>query len=185
MDSFEQIVAGLLRKEGFWTWNGYKINLTKQNKKDIGKPSMPRPEIDILAYKVSENELLWVECKSYLDSQGVIYKSLADPVNGLASRYKVFTEEKFRTIAKEVLIEQVVIEGLVLPNPSLKFCLVTGHIANTTDRTKLHEFFSQKGWLLFDEVWLKERLDKLSISDYEDDVAVIVAKLFARITGEK
>lgn len=58
MDAFEQIVAGLLRQEGYWTWNGYKINLTKDNKREIGKPTMPHPEIDILAYKVSENQLL-------------------------------------------------------------------------------------------------------------------------------
>lgn len=185
MDAFEQIVADLLRQEGYWTWNGYKINLTKDNKKDIGKPSMPRPEIDILAYKVSENQLLWVECKSYLDSHGVLYKSLADPENSWASHYKIFTETKFRTIAAEELLKQVVGKGLVLPNPTLKFCLVTGHIATTTDRTNLHAYFDQKGWLLFDESWLKERLHELSKSSYEDDVAAIVAKLFARITEDQ
>ena len=46
------------------------MELTKEEKREIGKPSMPRHEIDILAYKPAQSELMWVECKSYLDSTG-------------------------------------------------------------------------------------------------------------------
>ena len=86
------------------------------------------------------------ECKSYLDSLGVQYKSLADPKHIWASNDKIFTKPIFRTIVAEALVKQVVGEGMALPNPTLKYCLVTGHIATTTDRTKLHAHFDQEGW---------------------------------------
>jgi hypothetical protein len=76
MDAFEEIVAGLLWEEGYWTTIGYKVNLPKPVKVELGKPSLPRPEIDILAYQADDNELIWVECKSYLDSRGVIIDHL-------------------------------------------------------------------------------------------------------------
>jgi Holliday junction resolvase len=40
----------------------------------IGRPSSPRWDIDIIAYKGAINEVLVVECKSYLDSRSVIFK---------------------------------------------------------------------------------------------------------------
>jgi hypothetical protein len=94
MDAFEQIVEGLFRQMGYWTLTGYKINVTKQEKVDIGKWSMPRPEIDILAYKPVENELLWIECKSYMDSYGVSHKSFL-PNGKHAGRYKIFTDANY------------------------------------------------------------------------------------------
>ena len=50
MNAFEEIIAKLLNQEGYWTRTGYKVNLSPPQKAEIGIPSMPRPEIDILAY---------------------------------------------------------------------------------------------------------------------------------------
>lgn len=44
MDSFEQIVAMLLAREGYWTQTSYKVCLTKQEKIKISLPSCPRWE---------------------------------------------------------------------------------------------------------------------------------------------
>ena len=63
MDSFELVVASILEREGYWVRASYKVELTKEEKRSIGKPSAPRWEIDVLAYKASTNELLVVECK--------------------------------------------------------------------------------------------------------------------------
>lgn len=71
MDAFESIVAGLLWEEGYWTSIDFKVTLSKNAKAELGKFSLPRPEIDILAYQAMDNSLLWVECKSYMDSRGV------------------------------------------------------------------------------------------------------------------
>jgi hypothetical protein len=181
MNAFEEIVAGLFRQEGYWTHMGYKVDLAKSKKVALGKPSLPRPEIDILAYQASDNILLWVECKSYLDSRGVSIGSFNGKDERNTARFKVFTWPNFRKIVSAELIKQVVRAKLTRPRPSLKYCLVTGRIATNTDRDELRKYFETQDWLLYDERWLKQRLDKLSERGYEDDVAVIVAKLFARI----
>jgi hypothetical protein len=180
MNAFEEIVAGLLRQDGCWTIVGYKVNLSKKGKVELGKPSLPRPEIDILSYKAGENLLLWVECKSYLDSRGVSITAFTGEDERGAQRYKVFNLPEYRRIVTEELIKQVVTSQMVLPNPIVKYCLVAGRIATETDRIKLHQYFEKQSWLLYDDSWIKQQLIKASTGSYEDDIATIVAKLFAR-----
>ena len=71
MEFFETIIKTLLEHEGYWVRQSFKVNLTKQEKKQIGKPSIPRPEIDLLAFKPKSQEVLVLEAKSHLDSPGV------------------------------------------------------------------------------------------------------------------
>ena len=71
MDAFEDLIATLLEKDGFWVQTTFKVELTKEEKKEIGRPSSPRWKLDLIAYKASTNDILAVECKSYLDSYGV------------------------------------------------------------------------------------------------------------------
>lgn len=181
MNAFEEIIAGLFWEEGYWTHVGYKVNLPKEKKAELGKPSLPRPELDILAYQASENQLIWVECKSYLDSRGVKIEALTGEDERSAQRYKVFTWPKYREIVTAALINQVVETKITAPKPKVDYCLVTGKIATSLDRERLHEYFNHHGWLLYDEHWIKNGLERMSKSGYSDDVAVIVAKLFARI----
>jgi hypothetical protein len=94
--------------------------------------------------------------------------------------YKLFTWPSYRRIVTEELIKQVVDTGLTNPNPTINYCLVAGKIATQKDRDLLHQFFQEKGWLLYDEIWLKEKLENLALKRYENDVAIIVAKLFVR-----
>ena len=148
---------------------------------ELKKPSLPRPEIDILAYKASDNLLVWVECKSYLDSGGVRIEYFTDPTNINWARYKVFTWPKYKRIVSEELINQVIQSGLVRGRPTLKYCLVAGHIAREYDRSELHDYFHKQGWILYDENWIKQGLDKLAKIGYEDNVSVIVAKLISRV----
>lgn len=100
MNAFEQIVSDIMQRKGYWTRIGYKIELKKEEKVKIGTPSMPDLEIDVLAYKAITNELIWIECKSYLDSLGVRYEDLL-PEGKNASRYKIFTDKNRRDIATE------------------------------------------------------------------------------------
>ena len=73
MDHFEGIIKTLLEQEGYWVRQSFKINLTKQEKRDTGKPSMPRPEIDLLAFKQSRNEILAIEVKSFLTLEEFVW----------------------------------------------------------------------------------------------------------------
>lgn len=91
MDAFEHIVAAILDREGYWTRKEVKVEITKDEKKQIGRPSSPRWEIDVVGYKAAMNEIWVVECKSYLDSKGVS----ADAFTGNAGsndRFKLFNK---------------------------------------------------------------------------------------------
>jgi hypothetical protein len=172
MNAFEELVAGLLRREGYWTHQSYKVVLSKQDKVSIGKPSLPRIEIDILGYKASSNTLLWVECKSYLDSSGVSLSNF-DAENG---RYKVFANKELRSVATKQLISQATKSGLARGHPKVEYWLVAGHIARES-RQGLQKRFDSEGWILLTDEWIANHLKAMAGDAYEDDVAMIVAKL--------
>jgi hypothetical protein len=180
MDAFESIVAGLLRMDGYWVINGYRVALSKEEKSDAGKPSMPRPEIDILAYKAKDNELIWVECKSFFDSGGVRYSSFTDENDVGFNRYKIFNNRIYRDVLSKALIRQTVEKGFVKENPKLSFCLVAGKIHSESDKIQIREHFNRNDWVLRDDGWLNEQLDRASKSDYENDIVTIVSKIIKR-----
>lgn len=176
MDAFEDPVARLLRREGFWTRQSYRINLTKADKVAIGKPSLPRPELDILAYKPVQNLVAWVECKSYLDSSGV-HSSAFDGRNpAFAQRFKTFTDDNYREIATRVLVDQLVDSELVRPDPAVQYWLIAGNVAKGS-QTAVSEHFAQREWVLRGRDWITAELQKLMDEPYEDDVVTMAAKL--------
>ncbi len=71
MYAFESVVATILEREGFWVRASFKVALSREDKHAIGRPSSPRSENDVIAYRPGDN-LLWIlEYKSYRDSRGV------------------------------------------------------------------------------------------------------------------
>ncbi len=42
MDSFEQVIASILERRGFWTRTSVKVELEREEKHAIGRPSSPR-----------------------------------------------------------------------------------------------------------------------------------------------
>ena len=49
MDAFERVVSEMLWMDGFWVQTSVKVNLTPKEKESVGKRTMPRPELDIVA----------------------------------------------------------------------------------------------------------------------------------------
>ena len=88
MDAFESVIAGILQRQGFWTLTSFKVELTKAEKRTIGRPSSPRWELDVVAYRGRDNELRIVECKSFLDSIGVQCSAFDGTNEGLAAAHK-------------------------------------------------------------------------------------------------
>ena len=66
MDAFEQLASDIFWNEGYWVRTGFKVELTREEKIRIGRHSAPRWEIDLVAYSPTSNEVLALECKSYL-----------------------------------------------------------------------------------------------------------------------
>ena len=101
MNAFEEIVKQYLEAEGYWVRHSVKVEISKDDKKAIGLPTMPRPEIDLVALNVKENELLLVEVKSFLDSPGVYFGDVigeGGPKSWGYKRYRLFANSKFREI---------------------------------------------------------------------------------------
>ncbi len=180
MDAFERVVASLLEHDGHWVRPSYKVMLTREEKQAIGRPSSPRWEIDLLAYKGITNSVLVVECKSYLDSRGVGKTAFDGSTLKFANRFKLFTDHDLRETILARLAGDLVVSGYCAPNPSIRLCLAAGHIASEADRSWLRRHFAERNWLLWDEDWMSQRLEQLAGGSFENDVAAVVAKLIIR-----
>jgi hypothetical protein len=157
MDAFEQLVGEILWMEGYWVRTSVKVELTKEEKRLIGKPSTPRWELDVVAYSGRNNLLRVVECKSHLDSPGV--KAVAfdgsDPTE--AKRYKLFNEPNLRETVFKRLCLQLFEAGTCREAPEVRLSLACGKIQNEENRAKIRAHFEAQGWELWDELWLRER----------------------------
>jgi hypothetical protein len=183
MDAFEELVAEVLRADGYWVHQGYKINLSVEDKRALGNPSMPRPEIDLVAYKAGTGELLSLECKSYFDSGGVHARDLL-PGGKHAQRYKMFVNAELREMVLTRLVEQLVASGAVAGTPVPKLGMIYG-FATPSNTTILAEHFAENGWGLYGPDWLRDHLQKMALRSYDNQVASVVAKLLLPRSGAK
>lgn len=180
MDTFENLVSELLWQEGYWVRTSVKVELTKEEKLIIGRPTAPRWELDIVAYSARENLLRIIECKSYLDSRGVGAKSIIESASKVAGRYKLFTDGTLRTVVFNRLALEMEKIGACRPSPTVTLGLACGKIASVKDHNDLKAHFDKQGWELLDAIWLKEQMTKLSKASYENQISSVVAKILLR-----
>jgi hypothetical protein len=180
MNAFEKLVGMTLEREGYWVRFGVKVDLSKEEKRAIDRPSSPRWELDIVAYKGEANKLLVVECKSYLDSRGVSFKAVYGKDIQASQRYKLFVESKLRQVVLNRLVAQLRATGACAPSPKVILCLAAGRVVSGQDRRNLKEHFEKRGWLFWDDEWLRDALARVAERGYEDDVSAVVAKLLLR-----
>lgn len=178
MDAFEQLAADIFWAEGHWVQTGVKVELTREEKLRIGRHSSPRWEVDLVAYKPATNELLVLECKSYLDSGGV-HAAHFLPGSRYAYRYKLFHDAILRETVLERLRLQMVGAGLCAPDATVRLGLIHGH-ATAYNAALLTELFATNDWLLFGPDWLRAHLTRMASGSYENSTAAVVAKLLLR-----
>lgn len=178
MDAFEQLAADIFWNDGYWVRTGVKVELTREEKVRIGRHSSPRWEIDLVAYRPTSNELLALECKSYLDSGGV-HAAHFEPGSKYAGRYKLFHDVVLRETVLERLRLQFAECGLCPPEATVKLGLIHGH-ATSHNAGLLAAIFARESWLLFGPEWLRERLGRMADASYEDSTAAVVAKILLR-----
>jgi hypothetical protein len=178
MDAFEDLTARLLWREGYWTRQSYKVDLTKEDKVALGKYSMPRPEIDIVAFRPSTNTVAWVECKSYLDSTGVHIGAFDGTKPNFAKRFRMFNDAAYWDLVTQRFVEQLRRDGLVpaTPAPAVEYWLVAGRIAGGCHES-VPAHFAANGWTLRDRTWIRTSLQAIAKEGYEDDVVTMAAKL--------
>jgi len=180
MDAFEHIVSKVFQDEGYWTIIGYKVDISKEDKRSLNNHSMPRPEIDIIAYRPAENELLMIECKNYLDSQGVGHRAFTEDGHRYKKRYKMFTNEALFKLTRKRLVEQMKRDGLITaPLPKPQLCLAAGKIYGKHESV-LQAHFDSKGWRLYTPEWIAQRIRNLAAKGYENEVMTVVTKILER-----
>lgn len=174
MDAFEQLVAELHWSLGYWVRTSVKVSLTKEEKVSIGRPSAPRWELDVVCYKADVNELLVLECKSYLNSPGVRWADICG--ESASKRYKLFREPLLRQTVLNRLCEQMVETGSCNSGVTAKLGLAAGNL-NVKDQAKIEQDFVSKGWILLGPDWLRTELRRAGRSDYENLISSVTAKL--------
>lgn len=185
MDAFENLIAEIMWAEGYWVRTSVRVNLTKAEKVQIGRPSSPRWELDVVGYRGADNVLQVVECKSYLDSRGVSIAAFNGSNVTSEKRFKLFTDANatLREVVLARLRNQLAESRACAPDAKVQLGLACGHIASPADRTALKTWFAERGWQLWDEEWLRQHLSKMADRGYENEVSAIVAKLLLRGKG--
>jgi len=159
MDAFEQVVSEILWRDGYWVRTSVKVDLTREEKRQINRHSSPRWELDVVAYSGRDNRLLGVECKSYIDSVGVRASAFDGTNPDHAKRYKLFNEPELRRVVFERLCVQLADSGACCQTSEVKLALACGKIRNETDRKSIRAHFETQGWELWDEMWLREKIE--------------------------
>ena len=179
MDHFENIIRTLLEAEGYWVRQSFKVNLTKEEKRKIGKHSIPSPEIDLLALHFSRNEVLAFEAKSFLDSSGVNLAQLQEEHEVPDGKYKLFTSERYRSIVFARLLQDLIACGMANDRTKVTPGLATGKIYQGQSEP-LRKFMTAKNWLLWSPEDIKNKVTSLAERGYENDPAIITAKILIR-----
>lgn len=179
MDHFESIISTLLEAEGYWVRRSFKVNVTKDEKRYIGKHSIPRPEIDLLALHFGRNEVLALEAKSFLDSPGVKLTELQEEHQTPAGRYKLFTSQRYRSVVLSRLLQDLVDCGMANSGTKIVLGLAAGKIYQGQS-TAIREFMEKKQWVFWSPQDIKQKVTNLASRGYENDPAIITAKILKR-----
>lgn len=179
MEHFETIIATLLEAEGYWVCRSFKVNLTKEEKRQVGKHSIPRPEIDLLALKFSTNEVLALEAKSFLDSPGLKLTDLQEEHEVPEGRYKLFTSERYRSVVFARLLQDLIAHGMANTNTKVKLGLAAGKVYQDQSGT-VRSFMTSRKWVFWSPEDIKSKVTALAERGYENDPAIITAKILMR-----
>ncbi len=179
MDHFESIMCTLLEAEGYWVRRSFKVNLTKEEKRHVGKHSIPRPEIDLLALHVSKNEVLAFEGKSFLDSPGVKLAQLQEEHEVPEGRYKLFISQRYRSVVLSRLLQDLIARGMANSKTKISLGLAAGKIYKGQSNP-IREFMKKNGWHFWSPEDIKEKVTALAERGYENDPAIITAKILMR-----
>ncbi|HEX6642587.1 MAG TPA: hypothetical protein VF215_15820, partial [Thermoanaerobaculia bacterium] len=142
-----------------------------------------RPEIDVVAWKPSTNQLLIIECKSYLDSTGVRAEHLHGDDAVENDKFKLFNRAPLREMIVMALIRQLPAEGLIIGgDPTVQFVLIAGKIYSKHE-AKVRAKCDEEGWRLITPTELANGVRQFANRGYENDVITIVTKLLERHPG--
>lgn len=180
MDFFESIARRILEDAGYWTRVSVRAELTKKQKKQLGKPSLPRPEVDILAYKPKTKELIFFEVKSFLDSTGVIPSALHPTTIWKPNRYKLLTLRKYQRLVVATIIQRFQRDGLIAGRPKVRFGLIAGKVKGNRE-DEVAAIAKLYRWEFIGPCGLQAKIAALAETDYENCPIVMTSKILGRV----
>lgn len=179
MDYFENLVKTLLEEEYHWVSQSVKVEVTKEEKRLIGKHSIPRPEVDLLVFDYKNNRVIVVEAKPLLDSPGVKYKDLCKKFEIPEGRYKLFTCKNYREIVMNRLHTQLLAKGVISQSTRIQLGLVAGNVYKN-ENDEIASLFQTNNWLFWSPTEIKARVEALAAKGYENNPYVITTKVLTR-----
>ena len=128
MDAFEHIVGLYLQEKNYWTRHSVKVDLTKADKAKIKLPTIPRPEIDLVAYNPVTDTLVLIEAKSYLNSSGVTIGGLSGTDTKTKDRYRLLNNKTYQKVVTDRLVESFIKNKIIKKTTKIKYALAAGHV---------------------------------------------------------
>lgn len=178
MNASECLLAELMEVDGWAAFPGYRVDITKAEKRKIGQPTLSMPEIDVVGLK--HGRVVWVESKTYMDSRGVQAKTLADGYSG-PGRVRVFNDRTYRDVVTKALLRQLSANGTIGRSaPVVEYWFAAWKFSNSRSEDDARAMFDKQGWTLLDPPWFLRQLDALANTSYRDSTAALVAKLLLR-----
>jgi hypothetical protein len=131
------------------------------------------------AFNFSENKVIALEAKSFLDSPGVSLDQLKEEHDVPEGRYKLFTSERYRTIVLSRLLSDLSASGMADFKTKITLGLAAGKVYQGRSES-IREFMSAKDWLFWSPEDIKQKVTALAVRGYENDPAIITAKILMR-----
>ena len=193
MEHFESIVATLLEAEHYWVRRSFKVNVTKEEKRQVKKHSIPRPEIDLLALDFSRNKVIVFEAKSFLDSPGVRLADLQKEHDVQEGMYKLFTSRGYRDVVLTRLKQDLIDHGMANSKTTFTLGLAAGKVYQKkseppmTQIKLMKEFLEKNNFVFWSPEDIKRKIEALAKpeSGYQNDPAIITAKILTRGVSAK
>jgi len=176
LDHFESIISTLLEADNYWVRRSFKVKLTKDDKLLTGKRSIPRPEIDLLAFDFAKNEVIALEVKSYLNSPGVKLIDLQQDHDLSDGLYKLFTSKRYRDIVLSRLHRQLIDCGMANEQTKVTLGLAAGKVYQGRSDS-IRELLEGKEFKFWSPEYIKNKVMELAKLPYENDQAIITAKI--------
>ena len=97
-----------------------------------------------------------------------------------AKRFKLFNEPLTRKVVLRHLAKQALEERRCAERPKVRLGLVVGHFATEADQEAVSAHFTRNNWILLGPDWIRERLEAIADTSYENQVMAVVAKMLLR-----
>ncbi len=137
---------------------------------------MPTPEIDLVAFNSADNELVLVEVKSFLDSDGVEIGGLNGTRKKTKNRYRLLNNFIYQKIVTEKLRKSFIERKFINEKTIIKYALAAGRIYGKYYED-IQTFLNDKNYYFYKPSDIAEAILDLKKSVYLNDSVMMKVKL--------